>query len=426
MRMKKWLMLLIFVLTALLCACGQESSESANDVPLVYRPLKTEYQTNGELIRAEKLNRQSGVSGVELILKALESPSGNPELSRSMPEQVKIVYWSIIKGELRLELSEEYLELSGMEKTLTDYCVALSLLSAEGVYTVSIYVNGEPVSAGLSGADVLLYDSEGSPYENQIRLYFADSAGRYLIAEYHTLSVADDDSLERYIVDELLRGPNDDTLVSAIPEGTEFISVSTEDGLCTVRLSEEFYTGRPRDFIGERDAIYSIVNSLTSLAEVGEVRIEVEGMPSGRYLYMDLNQTFTRCDSVIGPVNSAKGEIDLDLYMAIQGLDEITAVPYIIERDEYLSLEECALIALTEAESEGAAVSLLYGCAAPNLVETRNGICRVDLPAGYFSQCEDTALAVDAMTATLCSLNSVEQVRITIDGELLGIFALEK
>ena len=405
----------------LLCACGKSSSRGGETVE-VYRVVNTEYQTGGELLRAEVLNKAEGMTKLNFILSQLQKESASPELGRSMPGSIEIVSHSLVGTEMMLELSEEYLKLSGIEKTLTDYCIALSLLNLNQIQTVSIYVKGELVTPGLSGGDVLLYDGEESPYEKQVRLYFAESSSRYLTAEYHTLSVSDDAMLERYVIDELLRGPNDDLLVSAIPEGTELVSVTTEDGLCTVCLSNEFWANRPDSFIGERLAVYSIVDSLTSLAEVSRVVISVDGMPSGRYVYMDLNLQLERCESIIGPVNSAKGEMDVDIYMAIPGLDRIAPVPYIVERDEYLSVEACVILAMTEAASEGGVISLLSQCGRPNLVSTRNGVCTVDVPADFFDSCGDNrTLAAEALIATVCSIEGVNAVSLTVDGALLEL-----
>ncbi len=419
--MKKRSIAVLCLAAILLCACGKSSSRGGETVE-VYRVVNTEYQTGGELLRAEVLNKAEGMTKLNFILSQLQKESASPELGRSMPENIEIVSHSLVGTEMMLELSEEYLKLSGIEKTLTDYCIALSLLNLNQIQTVSIYVKGELVTPGLSGGDVLLYDGEESPYEKQVRLYFAERSSRYLTAEYHTLSVSDDAMLERYVIDELLRGPNDDLLVSAIPEGTELVSVTTEDGLCTVCLSSEFWVNRPDSFMGERLAVYSIVNSLTSLAEVNRVVISVDGMPSGRYVYMDLNSQLERCESVIGPVNTAKGEMDVDIYMAIPGLDRITPVPYIVERDEYLSVEACVILAMTEAASEGGVISLLSQCGRPNLVSTRNGVCTVDVPAGFFDSCGDNrTLAAEALIATVCSIEGVNAVSLTVDGAPLEL-----
>ena len=419
--MKNRLLAAVCTLALLCMGCGVSDGPQGETVD-IYRVVEAGNQAGGELLRTETLEREDGQSSLEFILSQLQEEPGSPELGRSMPEEVKIISGIIVEREMLLELSEEYLELSGIEKTLTDYCIALSLLELDEIQTVSIYVDGVPITRGLSSSDVLLYDGEESPYEKQVRLYFAESGGRYLDTESRTLSVSDDTSLERYVIDELLRGPNDEALVSAIPEGTSLVSISTADGLCSVCFSEEFYSNRPDTFEEERLAVYSIVNSLTSLAEIEEVLITIEGMQAGSYVYMDLSEPIASCESLIGPVNSARGEMDVDIYMAIPGMDKITPVPYIVDRDEYLSIEACVFLAMTEVPSEGGAISLLEQCGEPNFIATINGVCRIDLPEGYFVSCGDNGeLAVEAIVATMCSLEGVNSVRITTDGQELEL-----
>lgn len=412
---RKILLPLLLAASLLISACG--AGGSGDGSLLVYRPVKSEDRTSGELIRTESIGYTSGQSEIGTILNALVSDPASQELDRSVPAGVSVRSYSMDGGELILELSEEYLALYGIEKTLTDYCIALSLLELDEVKTVSIYVNGEPVSAGLSEADVLLYDSEESPYEKQVRLYFPDSYGRYLVSEYHTLSVASDAQLERYVVEELLRGPNSEDLDSALPEGTEVLGVETSNGTCTVTLSKEFFDNRPGTAAGERLVIYSLVDSLTSLNSVENVRIIIDGAPSTRYVYMDLAGTLTTFSGIIGPVNSAKGELDINIYMALPGYYKLAAVPCRVEPDEYLGAEACAFQALLDAESEGGYISLLQGRAGANLVSCRGGICTVDLPEGFFAACgENAALCYEAIVATLCDIDGVSSVSITENG----------
>lgn len=417
--MKKRIPVLLCVFALLLAGCGERAEVAAETVD-IYRVIKTDSQTDGELLRTETVERQTGVTKLNFILQELQRPSADMELGRSLPESVNILSCSRVGSELVIELSAEYLELEGIDKTLTDYCIALTLLGAFDIQTVSVAVDGEIITPGLKADDVLLYDSEESPYEKQVRLYFADREGRYLCAEQHTLSVADDALIERCIMDELLRGPNDEVLTSAIPEGTRLLGISTANNVCTVQLSGEFYTNRPQTYVGERLAIYSIVNSLTALSEVSAVILDIDTMSSERYLYIDTSGELIRCDSVIGPVNSSKGEMDLDLYMALPGMDRLVAVPTIVKRDEYLSVEECAVTALTQANGEGGVISLLSACGEVNFVSTRNGICAVDVESGFFDSCGDNkTLAIEALVATLCAIDGVSGVSLTENGAVL-------
>ena len=175
--MKRCLPLLL-ILCLLLGACSDRGEVTDYDTIEVYRVLKPDSQTNGELLRAESVPIEADADLLHAMLDALESSPADPLLVRSLPADVSIYSYVIDGTELILELSESYLELEGIQKTLTDYCITLSLCSLDGIGSVSIFVNGQPVSLGLESEDVLLFDSDESPYKKQLRLYFTDADGR--------------------------------------------------------------------------------------------------------------------------------------------------------------------------------------------------------------------------------------------------------
>ena len=96
-------------------------------------------------------------------------------------------------------------------------------------------------------------------------MYFPDSGNTFLVPEAHTLTIGQDKLLAEYAMDELIRGPQSEDGHSAIPAGTEILSVEQRRGVCTVNLSSSFYENRPDTAAGERLTIYSIVNTLTAI-----------------------------------------------------------------------------------------------------------------------------------------------------------------
>ncbi|MGI5936077.1 MAG: GerMN domain-containing protein [Oscillospiraceae bacterium] len=419
--MKRTVTALMLMLALLLAACASGGGEkSANGVEVdVYRVVSESLKNDGELIRAERVFIPGGSDWLHAAMKALEAPPKDPDLQRSMPQDLQILSYSLEDGQLSLELSREYLNLQGINKTVVDYCITLTLCALDEVESVSLYVNEEPQNIGMTAEDVLLYDTERNPYEKQIRLYFADQEGRYLLSEYHNLTMTEDANLERYVIEELLRGPNDENKLSVIPEGTEMLWVKTEDGICTVNFSYHLYNYRPDTVVGERLTIYSIVNSLTSLS--GEkVKILIDGNTVGTYHSMSLAEPLERSETVIGPVASAKGEVDVNLYMALPDGMHLAAIPHRIMRDEYLNMEMTVLQALIKEEPEPGYVKLFSDRDRVLSAETRDNVCTVVLTEDFFTSREDKesiVLAVEAMVATLTDLDGVEAVRLKINDE---------
>lgn len=82
-------------------------------------------------------------------------------------------------------------------------------------------------------------------------------------------------SVEKLVLERLLKAPRSENAQCAIPKGTQLINVSVMDGICLVNLDQGFLN---YDFnISEDVVIYSIVDSLTDLPNIDTVQISVNG-----------------------------------------------------------------------------------------------------------------------------------------------------
>ncbi len=422
--MRQKLLLLALCLCLLLSACSlpaefsallgeEEAPENNLNIYRLYTGDK-----GGSLVRAEICAlaadvRADAAMAVELFFR----PSGDSSLQRALPEEVTLLDWSLSGGVAALNLSGEFRSLSAMEQTAAAFCAALTLCELDEVDAVSLYCEGAPVFQGLVPDDALLQDTDADPYTRRLRLFFADAAGQYLVSEYHSLSLNEESSLERYVMEELLRGPNDATLRSAIPEGTELLSCRTENGICTVDLSEEFLLAKPTTALGERLAVYSIVNSLGALANVESVQLLCEGQSIDRYLYCSLAAPLERWQGAVGPASAAKGELDALLYRPLPDLSALTAMPTVVSTAGYADEIEALLAALTETAEPGYPALLQGGEGILSAVRRGSG-CSVDLSESFFAalSAEERAAAVGSLAASLCSLENIEAVFITLNG----------
>lgn len=82
---------------------------------------------------------------VEERMAALLSGPQSAELRSPFPSGVRLRSWRLEEGVLRLDLSEAYGGLSGVDLTIADYCIVLTLCQVEGVEAVDITVEGETV-----------------------------------------------------------------------------------------------------------------------------------------------------------------------------------------------------------------------------------------------------------------------------------------
>lgn len=415
---------ILLALTLLLSGCSLptffQRDETADDagVFLVYRISAGRGQA-GELIRAEA-QPDLAADSVELgtAVSLFASPAMGAALTRALPDGVTVEGFGFENGVVTLELSEEYLALPEMRRTLAAFCAVLTVCQLDGVEAVTVTSGGETVFSGLMPEDAFLTAADTDPYIRQLRLYFSDADGRYLVSEYHSLTLEEDASAERYVVEELLRGPNNGELRSAIPAGTVLRSCATDGGVCTVDLSAAFYDGRPDTALGERLAVYSLVDSLTALAEVKSVRILVEGQQLDTYVYLPLSEPFARYEEPIGPVSAPKGELDADLYLALPDLSDAAPLPFRVNGTGYESRAEAVLSELMTA-AEPRYPALFPSSASVSEAVVRGSVCTVELTEGFFASipAQERALAVLSMTRTLCALPEIGSVRYAVGGE---------
>ncbi len=416
-----------FLLFLCLCLCLMAGCESL----LALLPGREAEDTNtiniyrlftgsegGALLRAEAcLLRDGERAEIARALELFAAASGTAELETALPAGVSVESWSLEGGVAVLTMSESFDGLSEMEKTAAAFAAALTLCGLEEVEAVSLLCGGETLFQGLVPEDALLQDTEADPYTRRLSLYFPDAEGRYLVSESHSLSLDENSSLERYVMEELLRGPNDPSLGSAIPAGTALLSCRTEGGVCTVDLSEEFLLGRPQTALGERLAIYSIVNSLGALSNVKSVRILCEGAPVQTYVFRSLEEPLESWKGAVGPASAVKGEIDAVLYRPLPGLTALAAMPCVVETAGYDSPEEALLAALTQTKEPG--YPSVLGPEGILSVEVHGYSCTVDLAESFFAALtvQERAAAVGSLAASLCSLEDIRSVFIRMDGQ---------
>lgn len=385
----------------------------------IYRLCTGDAASGGDLIQAETcILPEQNSSEIDAVLALFAAPSRDSSLVCALPTGVSIQSWSRENRAVTLDFSPELLAAPSMAQTMTAFCAALTLCELDGVESVTVSAGGQLLFSGLVPEDALLSDADTDPYVRQLRLYFADGQGRYLVSEYHTLTLDENTSPERYVVEELLRGPNSSKLQSSIPAGTRLLSCSTADGVCTVNLSGEFLENRPETALGERLAVYSVVNSLAALSHVDSVVLLTEGQPVGTYVLRSLESPMTWYEETIGLAGELpNGEFDADLYLVTPDMRSITPIPFRISDTTYASRAEATLAALLNAAEPGYP-ALFSGSGSVSNITLQGSFCTVDLSESFFASLppEGRNAAVQSIAATLCALDEVAAVYFTIGG----------
>ena len=226
--------------------------------------------------------------GTEHTIPALMSallagpPEEELELTSLIPAGTRVLSWSLEEGVASVELSAAYAGLVGVDLTLADCCITLTLAQLPGVEGVRVTVNGGGQSYRdrrvLYPEDMLLAVAEESPAEVTAALYFRREGGDQLGFELRRFRLSEDRVPVKEVLDALAAGPEDEVLVPLLPEGLAVRSAWVDQGLCTADLSAALLD-LPE---GRRAlAVSSIAETLRSLDGVEQVQILIEGEPVG-------------------------------------------------------------------------------------------------------------------------------------------------
>ena len=224
--------------------------------------------------------------GTEHTIPALMSallagpPEEELELTSLIPAGTRVLSWSLEEGVASVELSAAYAGLVGVDLTLADCCITLTLAQLPGVEGVRVTVNGGGQSYRdrrvLYPEDMLLSMAEEPPAEVTAALYFRREGGEQLGFELRRFRLSEDRVPVKEVLDALAAGPEDEGLVPLLPEGLAVRSAWVDQGLCTADLSAALLD-LPE---GRRAlAVSSIAETLRSLDGVEQVQILIEGEP---------------------------------------------------------------------------------------------------------------------------------------------------
>ncbi len=278
--MKKGLLMALSLLLLLAaCSGGTRSAGGENGFAIYYATRQPE--TNGKAIDSEYHTLPEGVEPVEAMVALLLAAPRSAELASPIPSGVSLIDWSVTKGVLNLEFSEGYGGLSGIDLTIADYCITLTLCQLDEVQSVVISVEGNLIPSryyqALRSSDVLLSATEDDPVYATADLYFPKADGTGLGVERRDVLAGGGVTRSEALVTALMKGPEDEKLRTLIPSGATLLSAKVENGVCYVDFSAAFSADMPAD---EREGVlllYSIVDTLCTLNGVDEVQLLIEG-----------------------------------------------------------------------------------------------------------------------------------------------------
>lgn len=256
-------------------------------------------------------------SKIQEAIVQLQKDGDDINLLNTIPSGIDVKNWELNEGNLSLFFVGDYEVLDTYTEILVRAAIVKTLVQIDGVDSVSIFVNDAPLtdskgeSIGQMTADTFIEDfgqETDSLLSTELVLYFASANGMYIIPETREVYYSSNVSLERLVIEQLLKGPESDGMLAAIPSGTKLNSITvSEDGVCIVNFDatiETTITG-----ITENVTVYSIVNSLTELANIKSVQILVNGeTPHISNVDADLSSAISKNDDIVNVVSEEEEE----------------------------------------------------------------------------------------------------------------------
>lgn len=234
-----------------------------------------------------------GEASIPAMLGALLAgpPVEELGLTRSIPAGTRVLSWSVEHRVANVEMSSTYAELVGVELTMADYCITLTLAQLPGVDGVRVTASGAGQSYRdrhvLYPGDVLFSGAEEVPVEVTAALYFRREGGNSLGFELRVFRLTEDKTPAKAVLEALFAGPKEEGLVSLLPSGLAVRSAWVDNGMCCADLSAQLLELPEEE---RAPAIESIVETLCSLDTVEQVQLLIEGEAVAEFGGVDLSQ----------------------------------------------------------------------------------------------------------------------------------------
>lgn len=290
----------VLVVMLLCAACGREQPAETGKKYDIYYVNKEE--TNTLTVEYSSETEETGKLLKELLGQLGKIPE-KLEYEAPLANGFKLLGYTLDNGQLTMNFDEQYKSMDTMKEILTRAAIVRTVTQVPEISYVSFTVQGEMLldssgmAIGTMAADTFIENAgdEINAYEKvNLRLYFASEDGTRLVEENRRNVVYSSNiSLEKLVVEQLVKGPTVEGAYPTINPSAKIVSVSVKDGICYVNFGEDFLSV-PGNASAEV-TIYSITNSLVELSNVNKVQISIGGETNITYREkFNLNDLFER------------------------------------------------------------------------------------------------------------------------------------
>ena len=246
---------------------------------------------------------------VETLLDKLSATIEDRDYYAPMSGDLTVDRYEIGDGRLTMYFSLAYRDLTPTAEALLRASLVQTMVQIDGVDEVAFYVGGDPVTdtagipIGPQTSDSYIYDygqAQSQSEKTTLTLYYATEDGNSISEVTRTVHYSISQPLEQVVMQYLADSPGLEGLMSAIPEGTNVLSVVTSDGTCYITMDSNFLNlpeGESREV-----SIYAIVNSLCALDSVDRVQIIVESAGTAVITDDPVSGTYKLNEEIVVPL----------------------------------------------------------------------------------------------------------------------------
>lgn len=302
--MKKQLTLLLMLFVLILSGCALSQDEEKTEYQLYFRKIDLSAAAGRDALYAQKLPAEQIPEGdcaqtAKYLMQQLLNGPEDVTLTSAIPFGTKLVSFSVERGRAVVDLSSSYAILSGINLTLADAAIVMTLTQLPEISSVQIKVNGHELvyrdRQVFWEEDMLLSLNEDVVGTLDAVLYFPRENG-WLVPENRMLELYEGDTQAETVVKALEEKPQTKDLLPAQPKGFKVQGVWTEEETCYVNLSSALLVGMEEE-PPLKTTLLSLARSLCSLDAVEEVRFLVDGEFADRYGGVDISRVFVGFES---------------------------------------------------------------------------------------------------------------------------------
>jgi len=289
-RIGAFLLLSIMLLTAGCSGEAEEIPAEKADHVLYFMERELTSAAGGGALRAEpvQLNNEEiedTTQVIEWLVETLLRGPTDETLISPFPVGTTLRGVSVEGTRAVIDLSYQYSTLSGVELTLADQALVLTLTQLPNILSVKITVQGDELDYRdrqvFTARDVVLMPEGDVVGTIDAELYFLDRQG-VLTPEHRVLELYEGDTQVGAVVRAIEGGPKNDALSAVLPNGFQTKSVWLEEETCYVNLSTGILENLSSD-IKLEITLSALVQSILSLEAVSEVCFLVDGEFSDYY-----------------------------------------------------------------------------------------------------------------------------------------------